>query len=479
MVRHTKIISTIGPASWNRETIGAMIEAGTDVARLNFSHGTHKDHERAATLVMEEADRVGRQVALLQDLQGPRIRVGMVRGGEVMLTKGHQLTLTSDPLEESTASRVHISYAALAKDLTCGGRILINDGLIELRVTKIRGNDVVAEVVTGGRLGSRKGVNLPHVRPEGPALTEKDLSDLAKGVELGVHYVALSFVRDELDVVYLRKQLRKMGYPASIIAKIEKPEAVERIDEILAVSDGIMVARGDLGIEMPMSRVPGVQKTIIRKCRCAGKPVITATQMLESMIENKRPTRAEASDVANAVLDGTDSVMLSGETAVGRHPALVIGAMSRIVQAAEQHLDDLPNAARELPEILEEISRGHDIMESVSHTACELAQNVDAVAIACLTHTGATARAIARHRPRSPVFAFTDEPRVVGQMGVLWGTKGFYIRFQHDTDTGIGVVHKTLVEHGLVRRGDSIVVVAGLPLPLRGRSNMVMVSQVS
>ena len=388
MVRQTKIISTIGPSSWNREVISSLVEAGTDVARLNFSHGTHEDHARAARLVKEEADRAGRQVALLQDLQGPRIRVGMVQGGEVLLRKGQQLTLTSEPLEESTASRVHISYAALAKDLTRGGRILINDGLIELRATEFVGSDVVATVVTGGRLGSRKGVNLPHIRPAGPALTEKDLSDLAVGAELGVHYVALSFVRDEMDVVYLRKQLRQMGYPAGIIAKIEKPEAVERIDAILAVSDGIMVARGDLGIEMPMYKVPGLQKAIIRKCRCAGKPVITATQMLESMTENKRPTRAEASDVANAVLDGTDSVMLSGETAVGRHPALVVGAMSRIVEAAEQHLNALPVSARELPEIQDEISSGHDITKSVSLTACELAENVDAVAIACLTHTG-------------------------------------------------------------------------------------------
>ena len=479
MVRHTKIVSTIGPASWNRETIRSLIDAGTDVARLNFSHGTHEDHTRAAMLVGEEAERAGRQVALLQDLQGPRIRVGEVQDDEILLEKGNQLTLTSDSLAVSTASQIHISYGALAQDLTRGGRILINDGLIELRVIDIKGNDVLAEVVTGGFLGSRKGVNLPHIRPEGPALTEKDLHDLAKGVELGVHYVALSFVRDEQDVVFLRRQLRDMGYPAGIIAKIEKPEAVERIDEILAVADGIMVARGDLGIEMPMSKVPGVQKAIIRKCRCAGKPVITATQMLESMIENQRPTRAEASDVANAVLDGTDSVMLSGETAVGRHPALVVGAMSRIVQAAEQHMNELPRAARELPEVLDSAAERHNVTESVSITACRLAENVGAVAIACLTHSGATARSIARHRPRSPVYAFTDEPRVVGQMGVLWGTKGFCIRFQHDTDTGISVLHKTLVDHGLVRRGDAVIVVAGLPLPLRGRSNMVMVSEVS
>ncbi len=478
MVRHTKIISTIGPASCNRETVRALIAAGTDVARLNFSHGSHTDHIRAAALIREESHRMDRQVALLQDLQGPRIRVGAVQDGEVMLSKGDTLVLTSEPVECGTASRVNISYDALATDVTRGGRILINDGMLELMVVGTEGADVLAEVVIGGPLNSRKGVNLPRIRPAGPALTEKDLEDLAVGVEMGVHFVALSFVRDETDVVHLRKRLQSAGHPASIIAKIEKPEAVDRIDEILAVSDGIMVARGDLGIEIPMSQVPGVQKSIIRKCRIASKPVITATQMLESMVEHMRPTRAEASDVANAVLDGTDSVMLSGETAVGRHPAVVVEAMARIVEEAERHRNALPVDRRRLPEVLASLSEGRNVTESVSLTACELAEHVGAVALVCLTHSGATARAIARHRPRMPVYAFTDEPRLVGQLSILWGTKGFHIRFQNDTDSGVGVVHRTLLSHGLVRRGDYIVVTAGMPLPRRDRTNMVHVSQI-
>lgn len=479
MTRHTKIISTIGPASCNRDTIRELVAAGTDVARLNFSHGSHDDHRLAAALVEEEAGSAGRQVALLQDLQGPRIRVGAVRGGEIELIRGERLVLTSDPAVESTADTVHISYDSLAKDVTKGGQILINDGMLELRVVDTDGTDVMAEVVVGGILQSRKGVNLPRIRPEGPALTEKDLADLAVGIELGVHFVALSFVRDESDVVRLRQQLRRAGHPASIIAKIEKPEAVDRIDQILAVSDGIMVARGDLGIEMPMAQVPGVQKSIIRKCRIAGKPVITATQMLESMVEHKRPTRAEASDVANAVLDGTDCVMLSGETAMGLHPGLVVNAMSRIVEEAERHQSRLPEGGRRLPEILAAIAEGQDLTQSVSLTACQLAEHVGAVAVACLTHSGATARSIARHRPRMPVYAFTDEPRLVGQLGLLWGTKGFHIRFQNDTDTGVGVVQETLLRSGLVRRGDYIVVTAGMPLRRRGLTNMVHVRQVA
>lgn len=479
MVRHTKIISTIGPASCSREAIRALVEAGTDVARLNFSHGTHDDHRLAARRVQEEATRLGRQVSLLQDLQGPRIRVGAVRGGEVELIRGECLVLTSDPTQESTSSVVHISYDSLAKDITKGGRILINDGLLELKVVDTRGTDVVAEVVVGGLLQSRKGVNLPRLRPRGPALTEKDLADLSVGIELGVHFVALSFVRDETDVVLLRQQLRSAGHPASIIAKIEKPEAVDRIDEILAVSDGIMVARGDLGIEMPMSQVPIVQKRVIRKCRIAGKPVITATQMLESMVEHRRPTRAEASDVANAVLDGTDCVMLSEETAVGLYPVAAVQAMSRVVEEAERHRRRLPVEGRRLPEILASIAERRDVSESVSLTACQIAEHVGAVAVACLTHSGATARSIARHRPRMPVYAFTDEPRVVGQLGLLWGTKVFHIRFQNDTDTGVGVVQETLLRNGLVRRGDYVVVTAGMPLTRRGPTNMVHVCQIA
>ncbi len=475
MRRHTKIISTLGPASTERGTIAALIKAGTDVVRLNFSHGTHDDHRRAVRLVREEAEKQGRQVAILQDLQGPRIRVGAVKDGAVTLEKGKEVILSAARGAEGTADHIFISYDALDKDVTPGGCVLIDDGRLELTVERIKGRDVYARVAVGGTLSSRKGVNLPRVRTTGPALTAKDINDLAVGIELGVNLIALSFVRTEMDVVHLRKHLRRAGHRASIISKIEKPEAVDCIDQILAVSDGIMVARGDLGIEMPMSQVPTAQKAIIHKCLVAGKPVITATQMLESMIDSRVPTRAEASDVANAVLDGTDCVMLSGETAVGRHPAEVVSAMSQIIKATERHWYEMPTAKRGLPDALHETS---DITESVSFAACDLASHVGAVAIACLTGSGTTARAIARHRPRMPLYAFTDQPSVIGQLGILWGTKCFAIPFQQDTDGGVRMVHKTMMRHGLVREGDIIVIAASMPRAQKAHTNMVHVSRV-
>lgn len=478
MQRHTKIISTLGPASNDREVIADLIAAGTDVVRLNFSHGTHEDHRIAAKRVRDEAARQNRQVALLQDLQGPRIRVGLVEDGQIRLEPGKQVQLTCEPLSESTCERISISYDALASDMSIGGRILMDDGRLELKVTGIKGSIVEAQVEIGGILTSNKGVNLPRVRTSGPALTQKDLADLKVGLELGVDLIALSFVRNERDVVDLRQHLAREGYRASIIAKIEKPEAVDCIDRILAVSDGTMVARGDLGIEMPMAEVPSAQKSIIHRCLLAGKPVITATQMLESMIKSRTPSRAEASDVANAVLDGSDAVMLSGETAVGLDPPHVVRAMSRIIASAERHWYALPAARRGLPEELDKVADARDLTDAVCLTACELAAHVGAVALACLTSSGATARALARHRPRMPVYAFTDTARIVGQLCVLWGTKAFAIPFQHDTDAGVRLVHQILMREGLVRTGDPVVICAGMPLHRKGRTNMVHVSRV-
>ena len=480
MPRHTKIISTLGPASSEPETIAALIEAGTDVVRLNFSHGKQKEHRRVVTLVREEAAKLDRRVTILQDLQGPRIRVGPVQGGSVILSEGDEVIISalSSVQDISTKEHIYISYRELALDVAPGGRILIDDGRLELTVRSVKGGDVHAQVDVGGRLKSRKGVNLPHVRTSGPALTEKDLSDLEVGIDLGVDWIALSFVRNETDVVHLRKHLKAAGHRAGVIAKIEKPEAFESIDNILAVSDGIMIARGDLGIEMPMSSIPHAQKTIIHKCLLAGKPVITATQMLESMIEDHVPTRAEASDVANAVLDGTDAVMLSGETAVGHHPARVVEAMARIIRAAEEHWYALPEQSRGLPEGLGDVDDSRDVTDAVSLTACELAAHIGARALVCLTASGATARALAKHRPRMPVYAFTDSPYVIGQTGVLWGTKAFQIPFQSDTDAGVRLVQQTLVSKGYVRSGDTIVICAGMPLPRKGRTNLVHVSYI-
>ena len=474
MTRRTKIICTLGPASSDRNTIRGLIEAGMDVARLNFSHGSHEDHSRVIEFIREEAKRMGRVVPILQDLQGPKIRVGKMMDGGVLIHKGQRLVLTSEEIEYSDRHRVHISYPTLADDVSPGNRILVDDGLLELEIVGTDGGDVITEVVVGGPLRSRKGVNLPHIRTSTPSMTEKDIEDLAFGLSMDVDIVALSFVRTKEDVMSLCDRIEQADKKVAVVAKIEKPEAVENIDAILAHTDAVMVARGDLGIEMALSRVPEAQKMIIRKCLAAAKPVITATQMLESMIDNPRPTRAEASDVANAVLDGSDAVMLSGETAVGKHPAKVVEAMDKIVREAEAYQHQYAvGSGKPLRDEARE-----DVTESVSYTAVQLAEQVGAKAIACLTATGATARAIARHRPPMPVYAFTDEPRLVGQLGLVWGTKAFAIPFQRDTDQGVHSVHKILTDEGLAYPGDLVVITAGMPLPAKGRTNMVHVSRI-
>ena len=446
-----------------------------DVARLNFSHGTHGDHARVIQCVRKESDALGKVIPILQDLQGPKLRVGPIENDGVLLRKGQRLTLTGGALARGTDERVGVTHEKLADDVRVGGHILIDDGLLELKVLEIAGRDVVTEVVIGGMLRSRKGVNLPDAKTSGSSLTVKDLRDLEFGLRMGVDMIALSFVRDESDVIDLRKRVRDAGKAAMILAKIEKPEAVRRFGPVLEESDGIMVARGDLGIEMPISQVPATQKMIIHRCMVVAKPVITATQMLESMIENLRPMRAEASDVANAVLDGSDAVMLSGETAVGRHPVRVVEVMSEIILGAERHWRQYQHPIFKPAESRFEAG---DVTESVSSTAVDLAGSVGASAIACLTASGTTARAIARHRPDVPLYAFTDDERVMRQLGLLWGTKSFLIPFQQDTDRGVRLVRHILQDQGHVSPGDLIVVTAGMPLPAKDRTNMVQVSRV-
>jgi pyruvate kinase len=470
--RRTKIVCTLGPSSSDEPTIRGLVEAGMDVARLNFSHGTHTHHREVIRLVREAAKDAGKTIPILQDLQGPKIRVGQMRDDGVELVVGAQLILTTEAQALSDEHRVYINYPTLSEDLEAGAAIILDDGNLELKVREVRGRELVTEVVVGGVLRSRKGVNLPNVKTSTPSLTEKDLEDLRFGLAEGVDIIALSFVRDESDVSDLIWRVREAGQRVSIIAKIEKPEAVSRTDQILSKADGLMVARGDLGIEMSLSELPGIQKRIIRKCQEAAKPVITATQMLESMINNPRPTRAEVSDVANAVLDGTDAVMLSGETAIGRHPVRVVESMVRIIKEAEKHLWEQGE------DRLDARSSTHEVTEAVSKTAYQLARQVGAVAIVCLTASGATARSIARHRPRVPVLAFTDDERVVGQLALTWGTKGFAIPFQADTDGGIKLVHDVLKQNHLARPGDVVVMTAGMPLPARGRTNMVHVTRL-
>ena len=469
--RRTKIVCTLGPASSSREAVRALIAAGMDVARLNFSHGSHDDHRRRIEVVREEAARIGRSIPILQDLQGPKIRIGEMENGGVLLHKGQALTLTAAPLELGTRARVHVSYDALAEEVVEGGRILIDDGHLELLVTRIDGDDVETEVVVGGPLRSRKGVNLPLIRSARPSMTEKDAADLAFGLAMDVDVVALSFVRSGADVADLAARVEAAGKRVALVAKIEKPEAVDDFEAILAAADGIMVARGDLGIEIPMQEVPIVQKRLIRRCLQAARPVITATQMLESMMENPRPTRAEASDVANAVLDGSDCVMLSGETAAGKYPVRAVEVMDEIILQVEssRRLLGGQEAASEVH------AQDHRITQAISFTAVRLAEEVGAAAIGCLTHSGATARAIARHRPEVPIFAFTDDPRVVGQLGLVWGTEALAIPTQEHTDDGVNAVRDALLAHACGGPGDRVVITAGLPLPAKGLTNMVHV----
>lgn len=477
MERRTKIVCTLGPASSSKEVIKDMVRAGMDVARLNFSHGSHEEHRERLRFVREAADELGKVVPVMQDLQGPKIRIGLVREGAILVHKGQLLILTSEFVEVGDENRVQVEYPRLEESVTVGSHVLVDDGALELEIVEIRGKDVYTEVVVGGALRSRKGVHFPRLKSVSPSLTEKDVADLEFGLDVGVDIIALSFVRNESDVADLMKRIDARGENVSVIAKIEKPEAVEQIDEILEKADGIMVARGDLGIEMPLARVPGTQKDIIRRCLNASRPVITATQMLESMIDNPRPTRAEASDVANAVLDGSDAVMLSGETAVGKYPVRVVEVMAEIIREAEEHYS-LSSSTRLGLEDVDTNDSGKIITRSVSYNAYQLAEQVKASAIVCLTASGTTARSIARHRPRMPVYAFTDSAAVVRQLGLLWGTKAFEIPFQRDTDQGLSVVHEVLKKKGLVKSGDLIVMTAGMPLPAKGRTNMVHVSTV-
>ena len=390
-------------------------------------------------------------------------------GGSAEIVAGQKLTIASEPLEFGTSEIINVSYPSLSDDVSIGGEILLDDGNLELKVVGFEGKNVITEFVVGGTLSSRKGVNLPNILTSTPALTKKDLADIKFGLSMKVDIVALSFVRSSEDVQQLVDIIRKAQHRPMVIAKIEKPEALDCINEIIAISDGVMVARGDLGIEMRLSKVPAAQKRIISKSRRASKPVITATQMLESMIENVRPTRAEVSDVANAVLDGSDALMLSGETAVGIHPVKAVEVMSRTIIEAEILLFE------------QQITRIRSIgnpttTEAISQTAYFMAHEVNAKAIVCLTSSGSTARFIARHRPHVPLYAFTDDKRILGQLALSWGTKGFYIPFQSDTDEGIAMVHDVLKEQGLADTGDTVILTAGMPLPAKGRTNMLLVS---
>jgi pyruvate kinase len=472
-MRRTKIVATIGPASSTPETIAQLIDAGMNVARLNFSHGTHEEHAHRITLLRAAAMRAGRPLALLQDLQGPKIRTGDLANHEpVPLLPGQRFSITTHEIEGS-AERVSTTYTALPGDVRHGDRILLSDGLIELRVLGASADEVQTEVVYGGMLREHQGINLPGVKVSAPAVTEKDAADLEFGLAHDVDYVAISFVRRAEDVRDIKRRIAAAGKSTPVIAKIEKPEALEDLKEIVAVCDGIMVARGDLGVEMPAEQVPLVQKRLISAANDAGIPVITATQMLESMIQNPRPTRAEASDVANAILDGTDAVMLSGETANGKFPVEAVRTMARIAEAAEVAIRH-PNLTEEPWELTDD----GDIANAMSAAACAIVDSLAVKSIVAFTLSGSTARRVARQRPRVPIYAFTPSQQVYQRMSLVWGVLPLLSPFVDRLDNLGDLVVKMLLETGLSTSQDMVVMTGGHPLPARGATNFVKVLRI-
>jgi pyruvate kinase len=462
--RHSKIVCTIGPASRSPRIIERLMHAGMDVARLNFSHSSHADHAHSITMLRTAAMKIEKPIAILADLQGPKIRTGPLAGGApVQLQSGQRFVITTARvLGDST--RVSTIFRPLPREVHRGNRILLSDGLIELRVEQVRGQEIVCQVVNGGALGEHKGINLPGVQLRVPALTAKDRTDLAFALKHGANYIAVSFERRPEDVLLAKTLIRRAGKDTPVIAKLEKPEAIENLDAILRVADGVMVARGDLGVEMNPERVPVVQKTIISRARQFRRPVITATQMLESMTQNPRPTRAEASDVANAIFDGSDAVMLSAETASGKYPVESVSMMARIIEEAEASIQEFPRPAPQ-----ERLKVAETVAELVCHASRELHMRL----IAVFTHSGFTARLVSRYRPLVPIVAFSPEAETRRRLALIWGVCPRNIPNVRKVDGLAEVAERRLLEERLVRAGDVIGIVAGTPMGIRGTTNFM------
>lgn len=469
----TKIVATVGPASSSKEKLRELIEAGVDVFRLNFSHGTHEDHLKVVKHVRALNEEMETNVCLLQDLQGPKIRIGKMDGEGVEIVAGQQLIITEQE-QVGNAERVSTTYKGMSKDVRPGERILIDDGKLELEVKECRGEEVVTVVVYGGMLKSKKGINLPFTKVSAPSMTEKDLKDVKFGIEHEVAWIALSFVRSAQDVISLRELLAQDGGSrCKVIAKIEKPEAIEDIDAIIAASDALMVARGDLGVETGMEKVPMAQKMIIRKCNQARKPVIVATQMMESMIESPRPTRAETNDVANAVMDGADALMLSAETAAGRYPIEVVESMVRTIASVERQA--LGIYGKVWPQSSDKVSF---LSDSLVSGACALATATGAKAIISMTNSGYTAYQIAAHRPLAHIFIFTNQRPLLNTLNLIWGVRAFYYDKYVTTDDTFDDLRDILVEKGMLGKGDIFINTASMPLAARKRTNSLKISIV-
>jgi pyruvate kinase len=475
MMRRAKIIATIGPVTNSMDRLGKLVEAGMDVARINMSHGTHEEHASTFHDLRQVSQQLQKSIGILLDLCGPKIRTGeTIDGMSIQINSGTRLILTNKPVLGSS-TRIHVSHSFLSKDLHIGNKVLIDDGRIELRVTKLHDDELETEVINGGMLGPKKGVNFPGVTLSSPALTSKDCNDLAFGLKLGVDAIALSFVRHPSNIETLKQTIleidpEKASIP--IIAKLERPEALEHLDAILEQSDGVMVARGDLGVEVSPEKVPSIQKEIIHHAINKRKIVITATQMLDSMIQNPRPTRAEASDVANAIFDGSDALMLSGETAIGQYPIQAVQTMERIIMDAESHAKEWG---------LQPSIDSTDIKEDAIATtlaARELAQDRKVQAIAVFTRSGRTARFMSNARPNVPILAFTPEEVTYFQLGFLWGIEPQWVPMAHSVEEMIKHVERVLVSSGQIPSGEQVVLIASLPIGAMGPANFTLLHTI-
>lgn len=471
--RKTKIVATIGPATSSKTMLKKIIKAGVNVCRVNFSHGTYEDHEKVITTIRELNDELGKHTAILADLQGPKIRVGKMENNGVMLKNGSKFILTTTKCE-GTAEKAYISYTTFPKDVKPKEKILLDDGKLVLEVVSTnQKNEVVTKVLHGGKLSSNKGVNLPNTKVSLPSLTKKDLEDLNFALKMNISWIGLSFVRSARDIIELKHIITKAKSNAKIVAKIEKPEAVADIDDIIKETDAIMVARGDLGVEIPFQKVPLTQKMIVKKCMQAAKPVIIATQMMESMIDNITPTRAEVNDVANAVLDGADAVMLSGETSVGKHPEEVIKAMVRIIENVETS-ESLYHYEYPPDETIQE----RFITDSICFNSCRLAHRTNAAAIITMTFSGYTGFKIASFRPKAGIYVFTGNKDILNMLSLVWGVKVFYYDKFVSTDHTIADIKYILKKEKRIKKKDLIINLASMPITEKGQTNMMKLSFV-
>lgn len=473
-MKRTKIVCTIGPASDSPEILKEMMLAGMNVARLNFSHGTYAEHQARLTTIHRLAKELDNPISVIADLCGPKLRIGTFKPFPIELQIGQSFTLTTKPIE-GDQTKVSVSYPTLPEHTKVNHHILLDDGNLELEVTNVTKTDIVCRVIQGGMLSSHKGLTLIGDTVSIPAITEKDIADASFAIDNQVDYIALSFVQSADDIKRLKDIIRNRDAKIPIIAKIEKPAAVKNIDAIIDTADGIMVARGDLGIEMPIQEVPVTQKLIIHKCNRLGKPVITATQMLESMMHNPRPTRAEATDIANAIFDGTDAVMLSGETAAGEFPVKCVQTMADIAVRTEQSLTVIHPDPAECQESKSYGYTARDIAESVSYSVNTLAKQLNAAAIVTPTESGSTARFISRFRPKCPIIAITPNRKTLFRLGLVWGINAYYYDNLPDTDAVFATAAELVTSLNLAKSGDTIIITAGIPLHHPGTTNLIRV----